>query len=206
MIPRSQLAGDCPRSQKPLGLEPPRMLAVLLWDPSQGVKERGLGLRLEAPCQGQAEHVWPGRGWLHVSIGGMWVCMGPRPPPTPGGNQRPYHEGASQGEASWVAQAPSGSILDVPPGPSHLGPGRAVFPRGAIPRTSRAYPRGPHGLASKPLASSASGAGPEDSPTSRTRVGRRWLDRAEGARPGAMPALGNLVGTLLAYQPVAPMG
>lgn len=116
------------------------------------------------------------------------------------GSRGPLPGECPQGEAPWVTQAPSGSMqskgTDVPPRPSHLGPGRAdVFPGGTIPRTPKAHPGVPHGLAPKPPASPASGAGPDDSPRSRTRVGRRWLGRgmvrAEGARPGAMLALGS---------------
>lgn len=137
--------------------------------------------------------VWPQRGRLPISTGGMWACVGPRAPTwnTPWGRkQEPSREpealsgGCPKGQASVVAQAPSSSVC---PSPRGLGDQKACsFPNNIIPGPPRACLGHTHGLALEPPAIPASGAGPDDSPRSKTRAGRRWLGRGmvrpEGAR------------------------
>ena len=152
---------------------------VPLWVLEWGQEGRGWAGGWGAlPCAGRAECIWPQKGWLAVSAGGCghaWDQCSPCGTP-PGGEAGALQAGCPRGDLSVDDPDPPGSIqsqsMAMPP---HIRPGQT----GALPFPRRQPPKQvARGLVPKSPASSASGAGPDYSPRSRTRAGRIWLGRA----------------------------
>lgn len=195
----------CCQQRQPggLGQGPLKPSHPVLGAPRPGRGGRGLGLRLGAPSgpkEAGCTSVLGGCG----TKGPVWNTPG-EGSGSPAGSQRhcrgmPPRAGISGGLGS----------LKLCPALT-LGPGRPEgwhLPQQHNTQAARGPALGtPQPCTGAPV-SPASGAGPDDSPRSKTRAGSRWLGRGmvrpEGARRGVPGTLGSWVGTLPAYEADRP--